>query len=215
MEKLKVLPQTFYKFQCNKDLVNKILELVKKEKCVRMDANSPYANSRSSNTTLHKEPEYNELTNWFYNCIDEVRKDLQLQCEKFTITQCWSNVSAYGKSHHQHLHPNSFLSAVFYLNNSNAKTWFCGKNIWHYFDSQDKVIQVAPETDCELNLIHKEKTEEGKLLIFPSSVMHLVEPNNTSDSIVVSNRYTMSFNAFPSGKIGRMNFLTGLDIEIK
>ena len=45
--------------------------------------------------------------------------------------------------------------------------------------------------------------------------MHLVEPNNTSDSIVVSNRYTMSFNAFPSGKIGRMNFLTGLDIEIK
>ena len=41
MEKLKVLPQTFYKFQCNKDLVNKILELVKKEECVRMDANSP------------------------------------------------------------------------------------------------------------------------------------------------------------------------------
>ena len=83
-----------------------------------MDVNSPYANSRSSNTTLHKEPEYNELTTWFYNCIDEIRKDLQLQCEKFTITQCWSNESGYGKSHHQHLHPNSFLSSVTLLSAS-------------------------------------------------------------------------------------------------
>ena len=72
-------------------------------------------------------------------------------------------------------------------------------------------MQIAPEFNPELNIIHQEDSVGGKLILFPSSIIHLVEPHNS----FTSDRYTISFNAFPSGKIGNMNFLTGLDIDIR
>ena len=215
MKKINVLPQTFYQFECDKELIVKILPFIEKEDYVKTDQNlsynAPTATSRSTNTTLHKEEKYIELIDWIYKCINEFKEDLQLQCEKFTITQCWSNSAGYGQSHHQHLHPNSFLSGILYLNNSDAKTLFAGENIWHYFNKKDKVMQIAPDFNPELNIIHQETSVAGKLILFPSSIIHLVEPHNS----FTPNRYTISFNAFPSGKIGNMNFLTGLDIDIK
>ena len=71
-------------------------------------------------------------------------------------------------------------------------------------------MQIAPEFNPELTIIHQEDSVAGKLILFPSSILHMVQPHNS-----FTNRYTISFNAFPSGKIGNMNFLTGLDIDIK
>ena len=39
MKKINVLPQTFYQFECDKDLIVKILPLVEKENYVRTDQN--------------------------------------------------------------------------------------------------------------------------------------------------------------------------------
>jgi uncharacterized protein (TIGR02466 family) len=215
MKEVKVFPQTFFKFKCNKSLLQKSLNLVKKEEYEKCSTHAPHANSRSTNSTLHKKKEYNELTNWVYDCIDEVRQHFRWQCEKFTITQFWSNKSGYNETHHQHLHPNSFLSGILYLSDSDARTWFAADNIWNYFNMQNKVIQISPSDNPELTITHKEKAEAGKLIIFPSSIIHMVEPNQTSGTVIVPERYTMSWNAFPSGKIGKMSFLSGLDIEIK
>ena len=42
MKKINVLPQTFYQFECDKDLIVKILPLVEKENYVRTDQNLNY-----------------------------------------------------------------------------------------------------------------------------------------------------------------------------
>ena len=62
MKKINVLPQTFYQFECDKDLIAKILPFIETEDYVRTDQNlsynAPTATSRSTNTTLHKEAIY-------------------------------------------------------------------------------------------------------------------------------------------------------------
>ena len=45
------------------------------------------------------------------------------------------------------------------------------------------------------------------MVIFPSSLNHAVDINRSDDI-----RYTISFNAFPSGRIGIFNDLIGMDI---
>ena len=213
MEKNSVLPQTFYNFECNKDLIDNVLSLIKKEKYVKVDPKKNLS-SHSLNSTLHKQKEYAELIDWIYKCINELKEDLKLQCERFTITQCWSNCAEFGQKHPEHLHPNSFLSGILYLNNSDAKTLFAGENMWNYFKRTDRVMKISPEFNQELTLIHYEDCVAGKLILFPSNVIHMVKPNNSSNLYPVPNRYTISFNAFPSGKIGDMNFLSGLNIDI-
>ena len=210
MKKINVLPQTFYKFKCDKSIINKILPHVEEEKYVAISS-SPTDNSKSINTFLHKEERYKELINWIYKCINEFKEDLQLQCEKFTITQCWLNSTMYGQSHHPHLHPNSFLSGVLYLNNSDVKTLFVGDSSWIFFNDKNKILQVAPLKNPGLSIIHEEDSVECTLILFPSNIVH-----QTSPSCSFSNtRYTLSFNAFPSGKIGNIDFLSSLEIEIK
>ena len=212
MEKINVLPQTFYQFECDENLIAKILPLVKEEGYKKTELRdgslwklSKNYTSNSYNTTLHKQKEYAELIDWIYKCINEFKEDLKLQCEKFTITQCWSNCAEYGKQHHEHVHPNSFLSGILYLNNTDAKTTFVGNNIWNYFYKNDSNIRVTDP----LNILHREDCVAGKLILFPSNIVHMVPENSST-----SNRYTISFNAFPSGQIGDMNALYGLNIDI-
>ena len=214
MKKINVLPQTFYEFECDESLVNEVLTLAKEEQYTIQRYGDPSSNSYTKNTTLHKEERYSKLINWIYKCINEFKEDLNLECDKFTITQCWLNSSKYGQTHHRHIHPNSFLSGIFYLNDSDSNTIFVGKNSWKPMSSffgLCKIINVLPYDDPDLGIIHEENTVKGKLILFPSSVAHLTSPScSFSDT-----RYTLSFNAFPSGKIGNMDFISGLELEIK
>ena len=211
MKKINVLPQTFYEFECDKDLIKEVLTLAKEEQYITQCYGDPTSNSYTTNNTLHKEERYNKLINWIYKCINEFKEDLNLECDKFTITQCWLNSTKYGQKHHRHIHPNSFLSGVLYLNDSDSNTMFIGDNAWNFFNHKSKIIKVEPPENPDLSIIHEENSVQGKLILFPSSISHL-----TSSSCSFSNtRYTLSFNAFPSGKIGNLDFLCGLELEIK
>ena len=54
MKKINVLPQTFYQFECDKDLIVKILPLVEKENYVRTDQNLNYnAPTATSLSLIH------------------------------------------------------------------------------------------------------------------------------------------------------------------
>ena len=80
-----------------------------------------------------------------------------------------------------------------------------GNNIWNYFYENDSNIRVTDP----LSILHHEDCVAGKLILFPSNIVHMVPENSST-----SNRYTISFNAFPSGQIGDMNALYGLNIDI-
>lgn len=108
------------------------------------------------------------------------------------ITQSWLNYTETGRSHHRHTHPNSYISGVFYFNADPELDKI-------YFLKEDyKQILVSPES-----FNHWNSTSwwlpvgTGDLLLFPSSLMHMVDNTVSKDT-----RISLSFNTFPVGTIG-------------
>ena len=110
------------------------------------------------------------------------------------ITQSWLNISnKKGDYHHLHSHSNSFLSGVLYINTSN----------------EDKIIFKKSEVHTTLLFPTTEFTpfncdswwlpsKTGQLLIFPSSLQHMIPPMETEHT-----RISLSMNTFLKGKIGQ------------
>jgi uncharacterized protein (TIGR02466 family) len=207
MEKISILPQFVYKFSCgNEKLLSDVCNTLLLE-----DWEDNNNNTRSVDSFLHKRNDYYLVCKWFYDCVQEVKNDLEMECEELRITQCWSNKSVYGQWHHPHTHPNSIISGIFYVTNSNANTWFSTPNIWTTFNGEN-YDNLKLNYDMSKNrIIHKQQTIRGDLIIFPSSLYHSVDKH----LIVEQDRYSMSFNTFPSGKIGNFSYLSGLEIFVR
>ena len=119
------------------------------------------------------------------------------------ITQSWINYTEPGQYHHKHAHPNSFVSGVFY-SQANRKT----DKIYFYRDGF-RQINFPPE---EWNVWNSDswwfEVGTGDLVLFPSSLTHMVETVKGEDT-----RISLSFNTFPIGLVGDEMDLTGLKLE--
>lgn len=119
------------------------------------------------------------------------------------ITQSWINYTDPGKYHHKHAHPNSFVSGVFYPQ-ANRKT----DKIYFYRDGFQQI--KFPPSDW--NLWNSDswwfEVGTGDLILFPSSLIHMVETVKGEDT-----RISLSFNTFPVGLVGDEIDLTGLKLE--
>lgn len=210
MEKLKILPQEILRFKCPDDtLTSEVLYNLRKEKW----KDSVY-NYSTIDSFLHKRLEYEKLNQWFKTCLEKSRQEMNIACEQLKITQCWANKSKINQWHHTHIHSNSLVSAIFYVTNSDACTWFSVKNIWDFcnYSNSNAFIRLYP-SEYDINkeyVIHKQKTIAGELIIFPSSLYHSVDEHKDASS----DRYSISFNSFPCGKIGRFETMAGLNIDV-
>tara|TARA_R110002074_G_C12242245_1_gene639382 strand:+ start:60 stop:701 length:642 start_codon:yes stop_codon:yes gene_type:complete len=125
----------------------------------------------------------------------------------FYITQSWLNVTPPGGFHHVHCHQNSILSGVFYVStveddkiifedpNSKVKaasTWFqeVEFNIWN------STVWYIPVSN-------------NKLILFPSWLSHRVDSNEKA----TTDRISISFNTFVTGKLGSKDGLTELILK--
>lgn len=108
------------------------------------------------------------------------------------ITQMWANYSQKGQWHHQHEHPNSFLSAVFYMQSD--------KNLDKIYFSKPKYRQLSVHTE-DFQAYNSDEwwfpTEENLLIIFPSDLTHRVAPVEAEKT-----RISISMNTFPIGILG-------------
>lgn len=211
MEKIEVLPQFIFKFRCpNQELIANILGHLRGEEWIDNSRNLITADKR-----LDKNQSYEQLFSWFDKCLYEVKNDLQLVCDKLKVTQSWGNKSLSGQWHHPHIHSNSLISGIFYLVDSNASTWFSMNSIWNFSSYQMNYYNYQllkfNSDDSFGEVIHKEKTTAGNLIIFPSALCHSVDEHNS----LTSERYTISFNTFPCGKIGTASKSQYLEIDIK
>jgi uncharacterized protein (TIGR02466 family) len=176
-----------YEFNCEKCLVDKTLYSIKE-----MEYRTNEFNKIGINR-LNDLEEFKDLHEWFQKCVDTVFTDLNLpeSFKNIKITESWGNKSSRGEHHHFHTHPNSYLSAIFYLtSNSSGFTKFMTDNMW-YSEPHLFASHIGHDYFEEHN-IFSQTPESGKLLIFPSRLQHYVEPNNGDDV-----RYTISFNAYP------------------
>lgn len=106
------------------------------------------------------------------------------------ITQSWLTISKPGEGHHLHRHPNSIYSGVYYLTGKHTETRFHSPTTSSLTFKKEK---LTPYLEEHLTV----NATKGNLIIFPSSLVHDVQPN-PSDKI----RTTLSFNTWFKGETG-------------
>ena len=118
------------------------------------------------------------------------------------ITQSWLNYTEINEYHPIHRHPNAYLSGVLYINadKSHDKITFDPNRY-----DQIKLSTTKP------NLFNSNSwffpVETGEVMIFPASLMHLVEKKKGKNT-----RISLSFNVFVKGNIGEAYDLTELKL---
>ena len=118
------------------------------------------------------------------------------------ITLSWTNYTTPGQFHHKHAHPNSFVSAVFYIK-ANPEV----DRIFFYKDAYNQ-LDIPP---AEWNAYNSKSwwfpAEPGRLILFPSGLQHMVETVQGEDT-----RVSLSFNTFLQGTLGDEKELTRLSL---
>lgn len=121
---------------------------------------------------------------------------------KIFLTQSWVNYTKPGQFHHQHNHPNSFLSGVVYVKTNNDKILFC----------RDRYEQVKLKPQ-EFNWYNSDTwwfdVNAGDIMIFPSYLTHRV-PEVEEDG---HERVSIAFNTFVQS-VGDKEEMTALHLEV-
>lgn len=151
-------------------------------------------NSTSKDRYLTKHKILQDFTKFCYNSLNYYFTELYQP--KYTvnlrITQMWANYSEKNQWHHVHHHPNSFISAVFYIS--------CEDNIDNitFIKKHFEQLQIHSENFNQYNCQDWVfPVKENLLIIFPSNLAHKVEPVQSDKT-----RISISMNTFPVGNIG-------------
>ena len=169
----------------NSQLENYIYDLKKKDPQGQKKSNaggwhSPFFNMKESELIK-------KFISSFNSSLAEIMTEhmgWKINKEKIMILDMWSIVNTKNTFNVQHTHPNSLMSAAYYV-----KAKKNSGQIKFYDPKEMKVMYHPPiqnynEISAE---IIKIEPEEGKLILFPSYLNHSVEENlSDEDRVVIS-----------------------------
>lgn len=178
-----------YNFKCDEKLLLDTLNEVKK-----IDFEDNTLNDISK-LRLNNKNNFFKIHEWFQKCVDTVFFDLKLPktFKNITITESWANKTGKNEGHHEHHHPNSYLSGVLFLtDNPSMYTVFKNRNLWYSDDFLfDNYVHDTDYGFSQYNQFNQ-KTEAGTLILFPSKLRHFVT-NNLDEN----EKYSIAFNSYP------------------
>jgi uncharacterized protein (TIGR02466 family) len=140
-----------------------------------------------STTDMAELPQFKKLVNMLYACQKTIYDQEHLDSEPF-LGNMWANINPPGGMNRAHQHPNSLWSGVYYIkapkNSGNLKI----------DDPRSVACMSRPrQKDGEkpARLFRETHYEPiaGRCIMFPSWLMHCVDPNNSNDI-----RISVSFN---------------------
>jgi uncharacterized protein (TIGR02466 family) len=147
---------------------------------------------------LHRVPALEPLVRHVRPGVEEVLAFLHVGTAPFEITGLWVNVSARGGAVRMHNHPNNFLSGVYYVQVQE------GADTINFHDPRPQAAVVRPPVS-ELTAYNTDQVvvqvEEGTLLVFPSWLLHSVDPNQ-SDRVRISASFNAMFSAYAETMAG-------------
>ena len=109
------------------------------------------------------------------------------------ITQSWLNRNDPGDFHHGHTHPSSFVSGTFYYQADNRTGQFvCSDNRYTPLEYEKKDYNIFNSNAWKFT------PKPYELYLFPSHVVHKVEPNESNIT-----RISLAFNTYLRGIINR------------
>ena len=186
----------------------KELEYIRELPCRRENkggdaGNTIHYNRQSEDTFVLDNPLLSNIKAFIESKIYKFVKEVMNSNSDMVITQSWINKSGKGESHHEHVHPNSMVSGVWYpvINEQLPPIQFRSK------------AQRDVRLQCEKFNNFNSATfllpmKMGELILFPSNLTHSV-PANQSET----ERISLSFNTWCKGSLGDINSLTYLPLE--
>jgi len=160
-------------------------------------------NFKTKDSYLTKHESLKSITSFFKECIDDYCNTIINSEQRLVITQLWGNRNPKGSKHHEHVHPNSIISGVFYLRQDPKLPPI------QFSQSNQHGMKLDPR---KYNVYNSETfllpCTAGELILFPSNLKHSV-PINQGDE----ERISLSFNTFSIDTLGSKENLTHLDLR--
>ena len=190
-------PVQIYKHE---DSIEKELKYIENIEWTSQVANG---NFKSKDSYLTKHESLKNITSFFKECIDDYCNTIMNSNQRLVITQLWGNRNPKGSKHHEHVHPNSIISGVFYLRQDPKLPPI------QFSKSNHHGMKLDPR---KYNTYNAETfllpCTAGELILFPSNLKHSV-PINMGDE----ERISLSFNTFSIDALGSKENLTHLDLR--
>ena len=186
----------------------KELEYIRELPCRRENkggdaGNTIHYNRQSEDTFVLDNPLLSNIKAFIESKIYKFAKEVMNSNSDMVITQSWINKSGKGESHHEHVHPKSMVSGVWYpvINEQLPPIQFRSK-------AQRDVSLQCEKFNNFNSATFLLPMKMGELILFPSNLTHSV-PANQSET----ERISLSFNTWCKGSLGDINSLTYLPLE--
>lgn len=142
-----------------------------------------YAGARTwqTDTDLQTRPEFSDLAKIMLFAADGVIDFLGLEKGPLFLSGAWANFGPPGTTHHEHSHPNNFLSGVYYLKAPR------GGNIINFLDPRPQAHVIAPRVKKPSTNTASLVTLEiaaGRVVLFPAWLRHSVPVNASQEERV-------------------------------
>jgi uncharacterized protein (TIGR02466 family) len=141
---------------------------------------------------LHQRPEFNEFCGMVRQAAKATLDFLQVVHNGFEITGCWANINPKGGLNSAHMHPNNFLSGVYYVSLPPGTEQIV------FSDPRTQAAPVMPTVRQWNKYMGNEirlELKEGRFVLFPSWLVHSV-PVNRSDEHRISMSYNIMFSNY-------------------
>ncbi len=194
-----LFPTTIWLFQIPTDIFGPINTGLrnKLDQLIAAAADPNHEGGWQTEHDLHTLPEMHELNGYFMNAVNDVLSAFSTKHKDVEITGCWANVSPPGSGHDSHMHPNNFLSAVYYV------TVPRGGHRITFWDPRHQIHILAPPVE-QFNVHNSDfanlEVNEGMLLLFPAWLVHSVPVNDGNER-----RISISFNINITDFTGRVS----------
>ena len=190
-------PVQIYKHE---DSIEKELKYIENIEWTSQVANG---NFKSKDSYLTKHESLKNITSFFKECIDDYCNTIMNSNQRLVITQLWGNRNPKGSKHHEHVHPNSIISGVFYLRQDPKLPPI------QFSKANQHAMKLDPRKYNNYNAeTFMLPCVAGELILFPSDLKHSVPINMGEEE-----RISLSFNTFSIDALGSKENLTHLDLR--
>ena len=169
------------------DDLNKYISMIYADR----DAGKGESNNRKhhwkSDDDYQNNPDWKDLCDLIKSEVNDAMDHYGVIRDDITINNMWAQIASHNNNHDIHGHPNSYFSGILYL----QTPLMCGQT--HFHRSIEQGIQPPLNTtdwNCGRWVINPEK---GKLIIFPSWLLHSVLQGYEHEE----DRITLAFTVMP------------------
>ena len=145
-----------------------------------------------STTNMHELPKFKKLVDMLYECQRTVYQQEHYESEPF-LGNMWANINPPGGMNRAHQHPNSLWSGVYYIKAPKN----CGDLKIDDPRASAAMLRPRQKEGKKASRLYRETHYEpidGRCIMFPSWLMHCVDPNESNDI-----RISVSFNFLQKG----------------